>query len=68
MAGTKFTVTPWEVRGNVDYDKLIKEFGTKRISEALLKRIKGHTGDLHHFLRRNIFFGARGGYMNVFVY
>jgi hypothetical protein len=22
-----FTVTPWEVSGDIDYDKLVKEFG-----------------------------------------
>lgn len=25
----KFKVTPWEVKGDIDYDKLIKEFGLK---------------------------------------
>ncbi len=55
----KFTVTPWEVRGNIDYDKLVKEFGTKRISDALLERIKKHTGELHPFLTRGIFFSHR---------
>jgi tryptophanyl-tRNA synthetase len=55
----KFTVNPWEVNGEVDYDKLIKEFGTKRIDSALLERIKKHTGTLSHFLRRGIFFSHR---------
>jgi tryptophanyl-tRNA synthetase len=27
------TVTPWEVKGDVDYDKLIKEFGLKPMSK-----------------------------------
>jgi tryptophanyl-tRNA synthetase len=55
----EYVVTPWEVRGNVDYDKLIKEFGTEKIDKKLLNRIKKHTGDLHHFLRRRIFFSHR---------
>ncbi|MFH0711312.1 MAG: tryptophan--tRNA ligase [Candidatus Aenigmatarchaeota archaeon] len=55
----KFTVTPWEVRGNVDYEKLVKEFGTKHIDQKLLERIKKHTGELHPFLRRKIFFSHR---------
>lgn len=55
----KFTVNPWEVSGEVDYDKLIKEFGTKRIDSALLERIKKHTGTLSHFLERGIFFSHR---------
>ncbi|NCO97486.1 MAG: tryptophan--tRNA ligase [Candidatus Aenigmarchaeota archaeon CG_4_10_14_0_8_um_filter_37_24] len=55
----EFVVTPWEVKGNVDYDKLIKDFGTEKIDEKLLKRIKKHTGELHHFLRRGIYFSHR---------
>ena len=54
-----FSVTPWEVKGNIDYSKLIKQFGTETIDEALLNRIKRHTGQLHHMLRRNIFFTHR---------
>lgn len=52
-------VTPWEVSGRMDYDKLIKEFGTERINKKLLNRIEKHTGELHHFLRRGIFFSHR---------
>ncbi|MEM2922114.1 MAG: tryptophan--tRNA ligase [Candidatus Bathyarchaeia archaeon] len=55
----KFVVTPWEVRGEIDYNYLIEKFGTDRIDEALLNRIKKHTGELHHFLRRGIFFSHR---------
>ena len=55
----KFIVTPWEVRGEIDYGKLVKEFGTEAIDEKLLARIKKHTGELHHFLRRKLFFSHR---------
>jgi tryptophanyl-tRNA synthetase len=55
----KFTVTPWEVKGDVDYGKLIKEFGTSPIDEKLLARIKKHTGELHPYLRRKIVFSHR---------
>lgn len=55
----KFTVTPWEVSGDIDYDKLIKEFGTEKITDSLLKRIEKHTGELHWLLRRKIFFSHR---------
>jgi tryptophanyl-tRNA synthetase len=55
----EFVVTPWEVKGEVDYEKLIREFGTKQISEGMKKRIQKHTGDLHLLLRRNIFFSHR---------
>lgn len=59
MAEKGFVVTPWEVSGNVDYDRLVKEFGVESIDDKLLQRIKKHTGDLHHFLRRKIFFAHR---------
>jgi len=55
----KMIVTPWEVRGEIDYEKLIKEFGTKHIDQRLLERIKKHTGELHYFLKRGIFFSHR---------
>ena len=55
----KFIVTPWQVAGNIDYEKLIKEFGTERITPALLKRIEKHAGELHPFLRRGHFFSHR---------
>ncbi len=52
-------VTPWEVSGEVDYDKLIDDFGVSRLDEELVSRIKEHTGELHHMLRRGIFFAHR---------
>ncbi|MBS3106072.1 tryptophan--tRNA ligase [Candidatus Woesearchaeota archaeon] len=58
-----YTVTPWEVKGNIDYDKLVHEFGVSKVDEPLLKRMEGHAKKkgltLHHFLRRNIFFAHR---------
>lgn len=38
MKKEKFEVTPYEVKGNVDYDKLIKEFGLKSISDLKLSK------------------------------
>lgn len=52
----KYTVTPWEVSGEIDYDKLIREFGVKPLDDKLLKRLEKHTGELHYFLKRKIFF------------
>jgi tryptophanyl-tRNA synthetase len=52
-------VTPWEVKGDIDYDRLIEKFGVSPLSEETLARLKQHTGDLHHFLRRKIFFAHR---------
>ncbi len=52
----KYIVTPWEVSGEIDYDKLIKEFGVKPLDDKILTRLEKHTGDLHYFLKRKIFF------------
>ncbi len=54
-----FIVTPWEVKGEIDYNKLIKEFGTKKLDDAILKRLEKHTKELHFMLRRKIFFSHR---------
>jgi len=56
---SEMVVTPWEVRGKVDYERLIREFGTQPITEELLRRIAKHTGGLHLQLRRKIFFSHR---------
>ena len=40
-------VTPWEVKGKVDYERLIKEFGTQPLTPELLKRVEDHTDKLH---------------------
>lgn len=55
----RFVVTPWEVKGKVDYDKLIQQFGTHPIDKKLLKRIEKHAGKIHPFLSRGIFFSHR---------
>lgn len=55
----EMVVTPWEVSGRIDYDRLIAEFGTQPITEELLERVKKHAGKLHLQLRRGIFFSHR---------
>ena len=55
----KFVVTPWEVSGDVDYDKLVEKFGTGLVSQRLINRIKKHAGSVHPMLRRNIFYSHR---------
>jgi tryptophanyl-tRNA synthetase len=52
-------VTPWEVKGKVDYDRLIKDFGTQPLTPELLKRVETHTDKLHLQLERKIFFSHR---------
>jgi tryptophanyl-tRNA synthetase len=55
----EFTVTPWEVSGAVDYDKLIKQFGTSRIDDGLRERLKRACGKLHPMLGRDFVFSHR---------
>jgi tryptophanyl-tRNA synthetase len=55
----EMVVTPWEVTGKIDYDKLVREFGTQPITPEIIERIRKHTGDLHPQLARRIFFSHR---------
>lgn len=55
----EMVVTPWEVRGKIDYDKLIRQFGTQPITDKLLKQLQKHVGELHLQLRRKLFFSHR---------
>ncbi|KAG1836648.1 tryptophanyl-tRNA synthetase [Suillus subalutaceus] len=62
-------VTPWDVQGSVsadgkqlaiDYDKLIVQFGTRRVDAELLERFEKLTGHKPHpLLRRGMFFSHR---------
>ncbi len=53
-----YSVTPWDVSGRVDYEKLMKEFGTMPITPDLLGRLGRHA-PLHTMLRRGYFFSHR---------
>jgi tryptophanyl-tRNA synthetase len=55
MTKEESKLTPWEVSGNINYDKLIKEFGTTILSEKLKEKIK----DLHPLLKRGLYFSHR---------
>ncbi|XP_061396113.1 tryptophan--tRNA ligase, cytoplasmic-like [Musca vetustissima] len=57
-------VDPWNVTSTsdtgIDYDKLIKRFGSSRIDDELIARIEKITGKpAHHLIRRGIFFSHR---------
>ncbi|XP_071789043.1 tryptophan--tRNA ligase, cytoplasmic-like isoform X2 [Asterias amurensis] len=57
-------VDPWTVATSsekgIDYDKLIKRFGSTKIDQALLDRFEKVTGHApHHLLRRGVFFSQR---------
>jgi len=49
-----FKVTPWEVSGKIDYQKLVEEFGVCEITPELLKKMPDH-----FMLRRGIFYAHR---------
>ncbi len=59
MSSDKFVVTPWHVEGDIDYEKLIKQFGTQKISNDLLSKLYKITGEDHFMLRRGVFFSHR---------
>ncbi len=59
MVKKEFKVTPWEVSGDIDYNKLISQFGIQKLDSKLLNRIKKHTKNIHYMLRRKIFFANR---------
>ncbi len=59
MSSKDQKVTPWEVEGKIDYDKLIKEFGTRPITDELAKKTEKLAGNSHIFIRRRFFFSHR---------
>jgi tryptophanyl-tRNA synthetase len=60
MANENFRVTPWEVQGDVDYARLIKQFGTEPLTADMLARLrKSAGGELHHLLDRGYFISHR---------
>ncbi len=53
-------VTPWTVEGKIEYERLIKEFGTAPINDELLEELKMLAKKpLPVFLRRGFFFSHR---------
>lgn len=55
----KESVSPYNVEGEINYDRLVKEFGLKKIDKSLLERIKKYTKEIHPMLSRKIFFAHR---------
>jgi len=52
-------VNPYDVEGEINYERLVKEFGLERIDEKILNKIKKHAGEIHPMLRRGVFFAGR---------
>ncbi len=63
MTSQDFIVTPWNASGNIDYDRVIREFGVSKLDDSLLERLeaiaKKKGMPLHPWLRRKIFFAHR---------
>jgi len=61
----EMVVDPFDVKGKIDYGKLVDKFGSRLIDDPLLQRLKeltvgkGNVPYLHRFLRRGIFFSHR---------
>lgn len=50
-------ITPWEVKGKVDYNLQIKQFGTTALDGAMIKRWEKVTKmKIHRFIRRGLVF------------
>jgi tryptophanyl-tRNA synthetase len=65
---TEAVVNPFEVKGatvdgkvqEIDYNKLVEQFGTQIIEPSLLERFEKLTGHKPHpFLRRGLFYSHR---------
>jgi len=54
-----FKITPWEVEGKIDYEKIFKMFGVQKFDENIKQKLKRKTGDLHLLFRRNVVFAHR---------
>lgn len=55
----ELSVTPWEAPAFVDYEKLIKLFGVKPLTEREINMIINHTKEDHMMLRRRVFYAHR---------
>ena len=66
---TEQIVTPWKVEGNIDYNKLVKQFGTELIDQKLIDRFENVIGKpVHPWIKRGIFFSHRelNGLLNAY--
>ncbi|MFB6490936.1 MAG: tryptophan--tRNA ligase [Thermoproteus sp. AZ2] len=54
-----FVVTPWEVKGRVDYEKLLEHFGAKPLTQADVDLLAKYAGEVHYLIRRGFFYAHR---------
>jgi tryptophanyl-tRNA synthetase len=66
----EFVVTPYEVKGKIDYERLREQFGTQELGPELLARIHHLAGgELHPLLTRGIYYSQRdlGGLLDAYA-
>ncbi|MGC1135912.1 MAG: tryptophan--tRNA ligase [Nitrososphaeraceae archaeon] len=54
-----YNVTPWQVDGVVDYNKIVQDFGTRLITPEIIEKLRMFTGQIHPLLSRGFFFSHR---------
>lgn len=60
MVPEEFTVTPYEVKGRIDYARLRELFGTQELDPAMLARLRAAAGgELHPLLARGVYYSHR---------
>jgi len=59
MQNSGSIVTPWEVKGDVNYDDLIKQFGVEPLTDDILERLRKQAGYLPTLITRKMFFSHR---------
>jgi len=55
----EYKVTPWEVTGEVDYEKLIREFGVSPLTDDLVSRFRKIFRELPSEISRKLFYAHR---------
>jgi tryptophanyl-tRNA synthetase len=54
-----YSVTPWQVTGVVDYNKIVKDFGTRLITPEIIENLQKFSGIIHPLISRGFFFSHR---------
>ena len=55
----EMVVTPWEVSGDIDYDRLMEQFGVQPMTKEIEEKIAEHAGFKHLQLRRGVYLSHR---------
>jgi len=55
----EMVVTPWDVSGDLDYDRMIEKFGVQPMTASIPERIAKQAGFMHLQLRRGIYLSHR---------